>query len=51
MKLGEQALSKTVNGSSNLSEGTLEIAVLERSRPGRKFRRVDPDEVRELLAG
>ena len=51
VKLGEQALSKAANGSANLSEGTLEIAVLERSRPGRKFRRVDPDEVRELLAG
>jgi proteasome alpha subunit len=51
VKLAEEALAKAPNGSANLNEGTLEVAVLERVRQGRKFRRVDLDEVRELLAG
>jgi proteasome alpha subunit len=51
VRLAAQALAKSPNGSANLSEKNLEVAVLERSRPGRKFRRIEPSEVRALLAG
>lgn len=49
--LGIKALTKAPNCSSDLDEQSLEIAVIERARAGRKFRRVDREEVRELLAG
>jgi proteasome alpha subunit len=51
VKIGEKALSKAPNGSGNLSETTLEVALLERARPARKFRRLEPDEVRDHLSG
>jgi proteasome alpha subunit len=51
VQLAEKALSKAPDGSGNLNEATLEVAVLERARPARKFRRLEPDEVRDLLAG
>ena len=51
VKLGAQALSKAPNGSATLTESNLEIAILERTCPGRKFRRLEQDNVQELLAG
>ena len=42
------ALDQTPN--QKLTPEGLEVAVLERSRPGRKFRRLTPAEVRQLLS-
>jgi proteasome alpha subunit len=35
----------------DIAADQLEVAVLDRNRPRRKFRRLDDDEVTELLAG
>jgi proteasome alpha subunit len=53
VRLGRKALSGTGNGSAleDLDERSLEIALLDRSRPGRKFRRLRAEESRELLSG
>jgi proteasome alpha subunit len=51
VRLGCRALSRGTSGSQSLNESNLEVSVLERSRPGRKFRRLTPDEVRELVSG
>jgi proteasome alpha subunit len=50
-KLGRRALAGSGNGSSldDLDEKTLEIAVLDRARKGRTFRRVVGEEARALL--
>ena len=50
-KLARRALAGSGNGSSldDLDERTLEIAVLDRSRKGRTFRRVVGEEARALL--
>jgi proteasome alpha subunit len=51
VKLGRRALSSSGNGSAidDLDEKTLEIAVLDRGRKGRTFRRVIGEEARALL--
>jgi proteasome alpha subunit len=51
LRLGVRALEKAPNGSADLDERNLEVALLERTRAGRKFRRLPPDDVRALLAG
>lgn len=51
LRLCVRALQKAPNGSANLDERSLEVALLERNRPGRRFRRLEPDDVRSLLAG
>jgi len=43
-----KALLKT-NGNKELSAGTLELAILDKKREGRQFRRIQSDEVRQLL--
>jgi proteasome alpha subunit len=43
-----KALAKT-NGDKALTEGTLEIAVLNQKREGRKFQRIKADEIHQLL--
>jgi proteasome alpha subunit len=48
MKLGKEALETGQGGA--IRESTLEVAMLERARPGRKFRRISAPEIRELLA-
>jgi proteasome alpha subunit len=47
VQLGVRALNVTQNKS--LSERDLEVAVLERAKPRRKFRRIPPDELRQHL--
>jgi proteasome alpha subunit len=53
VRLGRKALAGAGNGSAleDLDERSLEIALLERDRPGRKFRRLRTEEARELLSG
>jgi proteasome alpha subunit len=49
LQLGVRALTATQN--KTLTERDLEVAVLDRTREGRKFRRVPPEEIDRLLAG
>jgi len=50
VQLARESLTRSSNGSGTLDQECLEVAVLERSRDGRKFRRLSADEVRGLLA-
>lgn len=49
IRLGARALAP--DGGESLPEQQLEVALLERSRPGRAFRRVKGPDLVELLAG
>jgi proteasome alpha subunit len=49
MKLGRQALQRALNGEPRIPVQNLEVCVLERQRPGRKFRRLSADELRGIL--
>ena len=49
IQLGRDVLGKVGGGTSVLDEETLEVAVLNREREGRKFQRLSRDEVRELI--
>ena len=49
MKLGRQALQRALNGEPRIPVQNLEVCVLERKRPGRKFRRLSADELRGIL--
>ena len=51
IKVGIEALSQTNGGSSTLDHQTLEVAILDSKREGRKFQRFNKEEVRDLLAG
>lgn len=51
IRFGREALGQVENGSADLDEKSLEIAVVDRARLGRKFRRLTQGEIRELLAG
>jgi proteasome alpha subunit len=48
IKFGKESLESGQGGP--IRENALEVAVLERARPGRKFRRLPASELRELLA-
>ena len=48
IKLGKEALEAGQGGA--IRESMLEVAVLDRARPGRTFRRILAPEIRELLA-
>jgi len=47
--LGRSALSRAADGRTRLEADNLEVCVLERARPGRKFRRLSTEEVRGIL--
>ena len=47
--LGRKALERGSDGAS-LGTDSLEVCVLDRARKGRKFRRLEPSEVQQLLA-
>lgn len=49
LALGRDALQRAENGSPELPPESLEVCILERGRPGRKFRRLEVDERRGLL--
>jgi proteasome alpha subunit len=48
LQLGRRALERA-EGSSRVGPENLEVCVLERDRPGRKFHRLSPDNLREYL--
>ncbi len=50
LRLGRDALHRAENGNPDLGARHLEVAVLERARSGRKFRRIPPAELQQLLA-
>jgi proteasome alpha subunit len=50
LKLGRDALNRAENGNPDLGARHLEVALLDRTRPGRKFRRLAASEVQQLLA-
>jgi proteasome alpha subunit len=52
-KLGRRALAGSGNGASldDLDERTLEIAILDRTRQGRTFKRFGAEEARSLFSG
>jgi proteasome alpha subunit len=50
VRFGRSALAQTGNGGE-VDQNNLEVAVVERERPGRKFRRLAPAEIRTHLAG
>jgi hypothetical protein len=49
MRLGRQALARATNGEPSIPLQNLEVCVLERQRPSRKFRRLPADELRGIL--
>ncbi len=49
--LGREALGRAENGTPDLPAASLEVCVLDRSRVGRKFKRLTTDEVAAALAG
>ncbi len=49
VRLGCDALGRADGGSGTLDDGSLEIAVLDRSRVGRKFRRLQKEEIPKLF--
>jgi proteasome alpha subunit len=50
LRLGRDALQRAENGSPELPPESLEVCLLDRSRPRRKFGRLSYDEIREILA-
>ena len=50
LKLGREALQRAENGNPDLGTRHLEVALLDRARPGRKFRRLTAGDIQQLLA-
>ena len=51
VRLGSKALGGTGGSGNGLDHKSLEVATLDRRREGRKFLRLEPGEIRELLSG
>jgi proteasome alpha subunit len=51
LRLGRDALGRAANGKSTVNPDNLEVCILEKARIGRKFRRLDADELRQHLGG
>jgi len=51
LRLGHTALGRANDGKSSVNPGNLEVCILEKARIGRKFRRLDADELRQHLGG
>ncbi len=51
VRLGREALGSVSNGAATLDASNLEIAVLDRQREGRRFRRLPREETEGLLTG
>jgi proteasome alpha subunit len=49
LRLGRETLQRAENGTPELPPESLEVAILERSKPGRRFRRLGDDELAQLL--
>jgi proteasome alpha subunit len=51
LRLGHSTLSRATDGKPSVRPENLEVCVLEKARVGRKFRRLDADELRQHLSG
>jgi proteasome alpha subunit len=51
LRLGRAALGRATDGKATVTPENLEVCVLEKARIGRKFRRLDTDELRQHLSG
>jgi proteasome alpha subunit len=51
LRLGRSALERSSETAASLSEESLEVAIIDRRREGRKFRRFKRTELRELFGG
>jgi len=51
LRLGRDALGRANSGKSSVNPDNLEVCILEKARIGRKFRRLDADELRQHLGG
>jgi len=51
LRLGHRVLGRAVEGKTAVASENLEVCVLENARIGRKFRRLDTDELRQHLSG
>ncbi len=51
VRVGRKALARVNEGSSELDQDNLEIAVLDRKQKGRTFRRLTREAIEKLLAG
>ena len=51
LRLGRTALDRANEGKSPVNPKNLEVCILEKARIGRKFRRLDADELRQHLSG
>ncbi len=49
LELGREALQRAENGKAGLTVEQLEVVVLDRTRAGRRFKRLTADELRALL--
>jgi proteasome alpha subunit len=49
LRLGRESLQKAENGVREIAPDSLEVCLLDRRRPGRKFRRLSADDVRGIL--
>lgn len=49
LRVGREALQRAENGTQDIPADNLEVCLLDRRRPGRKFRRLDAAEVRAFL--
>ena len=49
LRLGREALQRAENGTLDIPPENLEVCILDRRLTGRKFRRLDTDEIRSLL--
>jgi proteasome alpha subunit len=50
LRLGRETLERADNGKAGLTPEQLEVALLDRTRTGRRFRRLAADELRGLLS-
>ena len=51
LRLGRTALGRANDGKASVNPENLEVCILETARIGRKFRRLDTDELRQHLSG
>ena len=51
LRLGHTALGRANDGKASVNPANLEVCILEKARIGRKFRRLDADELRQHLGG
>ncbi len=49
VRLGRETLQRAENGQPDLEAEKLEVALMERSGTGRRFRRLEPEKAREFL--